>query len=328
MEQTSSPKVSVLMAVKDGEKYLREAVDSILTQTFSDFEFIIIDDGSLDGTAQILSEYSDPRIVLLKNDSSIGLTKSLNLGLEISKGEYIARMDADDVSLPDRLVTQVSFLDANPQVGVVGTAAYLVDSDNASRQLVQYPQHHDLLHWIMCFFENPILHPTVMFRLQWVKKMGGYTEAYVTSQDYNLWGRAVKNTKLANVQDVCLHLRKHGENISQLRYQQQQQSSLEIGASIISGILKFNVKPARFKSYCDFLWNGIQIPRREVPYIAGIIFRLSKTFLRNPQIIYSDKLWIVNNAIGRLDTLKQEMRLPFIVRVKLDYWARSLQYWV
>ena len=95
-------KVSVLMAVHNGEKYLRQAVDSILAQTFSDFEFIIVDDGSQDGTAHMLGEYLDPRIVLLKNETGIGLTKSLNLGLAIAKGDYIARMDADDISLPDR----------------------------------------------------------------------------------------------------------------------------------------------------------------------------------------------------------------------------------
>lgn len=314
------------MAVKDGEKYLREAVDSILAQTFSDFEFIIVDDGSQDETAKILSGYSDLRVVLLKNETSIGLTKSLNLGLEKAKGEYIARMDADDISLPHRLATQVSFLDENPQIGVVGTVAYLIDSNNVSGQLVQYPQHHDLLHWIMCFFENPILHPTVMFRSRPIKSLGGYSETYVTSQDYNLWSRAVQNTKLANVQDVCLHLRKHGENISKLKYQQQQQTSLEIGASVISGILKRSVKPARLKSYCDFLWNGIQIPKKEVLFVADIIFRLSKAFLRNPQVVHSEKLWIVDNAINRLNVLRQDLSLSLITRMKLDYYLRSLKH--
>jgi glycosyltransferase involved in cell wall biosynthesis len=314
------------MAVKDGERYLREAVDSILSQTFSDFEFIIVDDGSRDGTSQILDKYSDTRIVLLKNETSIGLTKSLNLGLEKAKGEYVARMDADDISLPHRLATQVSFLDANSQVGVMGTAAYLVDSDNISKQLVQYPEHHELLHWIMCFFENPILHPSVMFRLQVIQNLHGYNDAYVTSQDYNLWSCAVVNTKLANVEEICLHLRKHGENISKLKSEQQQLSSLAIGASLISRVLKANVKPAQLQSYCDFLWNGTQMPRHEVPFVANIIFRLSKVFLSNPQLTHSDRLWIVNNAIGRLDIIKQKVRLSFVMQMKLNYWVRSLKY--
>lgn len=320
-----APKVSVLMAVHNGEKYLRQAVGSILSQTYSDFEFIILDDGSQDRTTQILAEFSDPRIVLIKNETGIGLTQSLNLGLEKAKGEYIARMDADDISLPHRLATQVSFLDVRSEVGVVGTAAYLVDSDNISRHLVQYPESHDLIHWIMCFFENPIIHPSVMFRAQLTKKMGGYNDAYVTSQDYNLWSRLLINTKLANIQDVCLHLRKHDENISKLRYQQQQQSSLEIGVSIISSVLKIGLKSSDLQSYCNYLWNRTQMLEREGLFVAGIIFRLSKAFVSDPQIIHLDRLWIVNDAINKLKIVKQELNLSLVMRLKLYFWILSLK---
>jgi glycosyltransferase involved in cell wall biosynthesis len=319
-------KVSVLMAVHNGEKYLRMAMDSILSQTYSDFEFIIVDDGSRDGTSQILNQYSDARIVLIKNEIGIGLTKSLNLGLEKARGEYIARMDADDVSLPHRLGTQVSFLDDHFEVGVVGTGAYLIDSANTSWQLVQYPEHHDQLCWIMCFFENPMLHPSVMFRAQLIKNLGGYKDAFVTSQDYNLWSRAVVITKLANIQDVCLHLRKHDENISKLRSEQQRQTSLEIGASIISRILGVDVKTARLQSYCEFLWNKSWMSQREVLFVAEIIFRLANNFLEDPQINYEDRLWIKNNAIKKINKLQNKLNLSLIARMKLYLLIRSMKH--
>jgi hypothetical protein len=177
----------------------------------------------------------------------------------------------------------------------------------------------------MCFFANPIVHPSVMFRAQLIKNLGGYNDAYVTSQDYNLWSRAALHTRLANVQNACLHLRKHGENISQLKYQQQQQSSLEIGASVISRVIQADVKPSQIQSYCSFLWDGTQMNQYEVSFIAGLIFQLSKVFLDNPQMIYPDRLWIVNNAIARLNILKQKLKLPLVVRMKLCYWIWSLK---
>ncbi len=115
------PRVTVLMSVYNGEKYLREAIDSILNQTFKDFEFLIIDDGSTDSSADIIRSYTDFRIRLIQNEKNIGLTRSLNKGLKLAKGEYIARMDVDDISLPIRFEKQVSFLDKYEDVKLVGS---------------------------------------------------------------------------------------------------------------------------------------------------------------------------------------------------------------
>ena len=325
MEQTSAPKVSVLMAVKDGGKYLREAVDSVLAQTFSNFEFIIMDDGSQDGTAQILAEYSDPRVVLLKNKTSIGLTKSLNLGLGKAKGEYIARMDADDISLSGRLAAQVSFLNDHPEVGVLGTAASLIDSQGMVGDIVQYPERHSILCWIMCFFENPIIHPSVMFRKKMIMEVGGYDEKYVTSQDFNLWSRAAEYANLANIQDVYLYLRKHEENISHTRYHQQQEFSIKISASLISNNLNYKVQPAQINGYCDFLWNRIKMPGSTISFAAGVVYRLAKIFLGKPQMIPFDRLWIFENAVNRLNDLQKELGSHAFDTVKLDYWKWSLK---
>jgi glycosyltransferase involved in cell wall biosynthesis len=323
-------KVSVLMAVHNGEKYLRQAVESILKQTYSDFEFVIVDDGSGDNTVAILDEYAarDSRMVLARNDVNMGLARSLNRGLDLARGDYIARMDADDVNLPGRFAAQISFLEDHPDIGLVGTAAYFIDSRDSVGQLVQYPQSHDLLCWIMCFFENPVIHPSVMARRKIIKDLGGYDEACSTSQDYDLWSRMAARTKLANIQEAYLYLRKHEESISHTRHQMQQEFSLGISASLISRILNTGVQPVQIRRYCDFIWRHTGMSGNEILFAAGIIFRLAKKFLSDRHVDCQDRLWIFDNAIGRLNRFNQELSPSLITRMRLGYWKWSLKHLV
>ena len=118
----SHPKVTLLMSVFNGQSYLKEAIESILNQTFEDFEFLIINDASKDNSLRIIQSFDDSRIKLVHNSDNIGLTKSLNKGIDLAKGEFIARMDCDDISLPERLSMQVSFMDKNPDIGILSSA--------------------------------------------------------------------------------------------------------------------------------------------------------------------------------------------------------------
>src|SRR5258708_26173472 len=135
-----SPHVSVLMSVYNGARFIREAVDGILSQSFSDFEFIVIDDGSNDETGEILGAYCDVRMVIRRNSTNIGLPGSLNRGLSIARGEYVTRQDADDVSYPERLEEQVRFLDRNPKIAVLGTAYLEVYEDRKSTNRARMPE--------------------------------------------------------------------------------------------------------------------------------------------------------------------------------------------
>jgi hypothetical protein len=234
-------------------------------------------------------------------------------------------MDADDVSLPDRFAAQVQYLNAHPEVGVVGTASRIINSDGLGGQVVQYPESHDLLCWIMCFFENPIIHPSVMARKKIFKDVGGYNEACIRSQDYDLWSRIVSHTKLANMQEVCLHLRKHRESITQLHYQTQQEMSLQISAALISRILNMTVKPMQIQDYCDFLWKHRKMSDDKTLSAARIVFRLAKTFLSNTCMDPFDRLWIVKNAIDKLSRLDQELSPSPIIHMRLSYWKWSLK---
>jgi hypothetical protein len=200
------PKVTVLMPVYNGAPYLSDAISSILGQTFTDFEFIIINDGSTDNSIDIIKTFADPRICLVQNNGNLGLVISLNKGLMLARGEYIARMDADDISRPERLACQVKFMDENPLVGVCGSwVKYFGKTDNSN--IWKLPETSDE---IRCwqFYTVGVAHPSVMMRRQLFSEHGLlYDPNYRHIEDYELWGRAIKQMNFANIQKVLLDYR-------------------------------------------------------------------------------------------------------------------------
>ena len=161
------PKVTVLMSVYNGEKHLREAIDSILNQTFGDFEFLIINDGSTDRTADILQSYQDSRIKIIHNEKNIGLTKSLNKGLKLAKGEYLARMDADDISYPNRLEVQYEYMEKNPNVGIVGSWNDVIDDIGNTIGFWKCNYSSEEIYYILNF-RNCLTHCSVLFKKELV----------------------------------------------------------------------------------------------------------------------------------------------------------------
>jgi glycosyltransferase involved in cell wall biosynthesis len=180
------PRVSVLMSVLNGAAFLRPAIDSVLGQTFRDFEFIIIDNASNDGTAAILDGCHDERMVRLHNDEVRSLTQSLNRGLEIARGEYIARLDADDLAAPERLARQVAFLDAHPDVMLVASHLRIIDENDRVIGHFTSPTEHSGLYDDLAY-RNPIGHSAAMFRRAPVLALGSYPPNYVFAQDLALW---------------------------------------------------------------------------------------------------------------------------------------------
>ena len=215
-----NPKVTVLMSVYNGESYLGASIDSILNQTFKDFEFIIINDGSTDMTKEILESYTDPRISIINNDKNIGLTRSLNMGLELAGSEYIARMDADDVSLPERLEKQVKFLENNPTVILLGNWIEIIDDNGNVRSITRYPTDHCFIAWVL-LFKTCLAHPTVMYRRKEVLTIGAYNRELKYTQDYDLWVRLSKAGKIRQIPEVLLKVRKSKGSIED-RFQEQQ----------------------------------------------------------------------------------------------------------
>jgi glycosyltransferase involved in cell wall biosynthesis len=208
-----SPKISVILPVYNGEKYLAEAINSILSQTYRDFELIIVNDCSSDGTSEILSTYIDERIRIINNSSNLKLSRSLNKGIETAQGQFIARMDADDVSLPERFEKQVAFLEGHPEIGVVGCWVRRIDEKGNITGKIFRETRPEAIKWEL-FFGTPVPHPTVMIRAAVIKRAGGFSNDISAAVDYECWTRLVKTTKFANLAEFLLLYRMHTENMS------------------------------------------------------------------------------------------------------------------
>lgn len=191
--QNMMPKVSVITTVYNGEKYIREAIDGVLNQTFEDFELIVINDGSTDKTLEILRSYRDPRIIIIDNQKNIGIPKSLNKALGIARGEYIVRQDADDISLDTRLERQTKFLIENKDVGLVGTSYYTIDGDGREIGVAECPSGEKAIHFIGL--------PTIMVRRDCLEKMGGFREVFEIAEDYDLYLRLSEVFQIGTIRE-------------------------------------------------------------------------------------------------------------------------------
>ena len=222
------PKISVVMSVYNGTRYLQESVESIFNQSFANFEFIIIDDASTDNTWKILVDYADQdqRIKLLKNEKNIGLTKSLNKGLKLVRGEYIARQDADDVSLLQRFEKQVAFLDRHSEAVLVSCDIERIDAEGCHIGKFQRACEPDLVFWYLLFYNRLAGHSQVMFRRESVMNLDGYCENYRYSQDYELWCRLVETGKIVILPEVLLQQRFHSQRVSAAKKLEQRAYTL------------------------------------------------------------------------------------------------------
>ncbi|KAA6340156.1 putative glycosyltransferase EpsE [termite gut metagenome] len=205
LSNTNTHLVSIVMAVYNGEEFLAEAIDSMLKQTYKDFEFIIIDDGSIDESVKIIKSFGDPRIILLQNGENLNLATSLNRGIKYARGKYIARMDADDISLPKRLQRQVEYLEKHPEVGLVGVSRKLL-IEGKLKKIYNVHSHEEIA--IRLLFECPIIHSGVLFKKElFIANNLLYNASFYRVQDYELWGRAIRHIKFAVLPKVLLYYR-------------------------------------------------------------------------------------------------------------------------
>jgi hypothetical protein len=225
----SAPIVSVLLAVHNGEASVADAVRSVLAQTWTDWELVVVDDASTDATPAVLASFTDARLRTLRNPHNLGLTRSLNLGLRASRGRYIARLDADDTCHPDRLARQVAYLDAHPGVGLLGSAA------RVGEEVRRGPQDPTELRWWL-LFDNIFIHSSVMFRADLVREHG-YDESFPCAQDYALWSSWAECTGLALLPDPWVTLGTHAGQISQRRAAEQRALAERISLGNLSRCL-------------------------------------------------------------------------------------------
>ena len=206
------------MPVRNGARYLKQALESVLGQTFNDFEFLIINDGSTDETEEIAKGYAnkDDRVKVINNEKNLGLQKTLNKGVELSQGEYIARIDCDDIWLDKKkLQKQVSALDSNSDIGVIGTGFVSIDENEKELFRVKFPSNDEKIrnNILTC---NQLAHPSVVIRKKALDELGKYSEKkkYQHIEDYELWLRIGKKYKFANLDEYCLGYRIDSNGIS------------------------------------------------------------------------------------------------------------------
>jgi glycosyltransferase involved in cell wall biosynthesis len=207
--------ITVLMSVYNGERFLKESILSILNQSFKDFEFIIIDDGSTDNSKNILKEFSilDKRIRLINKKNS-GLTKSLNLGISMARGEWIARIDDDDISAPQRLEIQYSYAKLNKSLALIGSNFTLINLLGSESKFCKYPRQHNQLKELLIKKKKCFPHSSFFINSKIVKKINGYNERIKRSQDYELCLRLIEAGEINCIQKPLVKIRKHSFQVS------------------------------------------------------------------------------------------------------------------
>lgn len=207
------PLVTVLMAAYNGGRYLKSSIESVVNQSFRDFEFLIINDCSTDDSVKVIEDFNDARIVIHHNEKNIGQTKSLNVGLKLAKGKYIARMDADDLAFPTWLEKLVTCFEKKPEYAVIGAAAVVIDDIGKKKEIRRAPINlNEIIFRI--FFAPPVNHVSVLMNKAIILKMGGYDEEFKITQDYELWSQLIRRDySIINVPDILVSYRVHSQSI-------------------------------------------------------------------------------------------------------------------
>lgn len=248
--------VSVILATHNGAAYIKQSIDSVLSQSYDQFELLIINDASTDTTENIVSAIRDTRIRYVANKNRLGLTKSLNKGISLTHGEYAARIDDDDVWCnKDKLALQVLFLKENPAVGLVGTSAEVVSSDMKKMYTLQYPLRDEALRREM-LLRNQFIHSSVVMRRAVLEDIGDYDESVLYAQDYELWLRIGSKYKLANIMNICVQLRQRPHSVSS-------QKRLRQWISFVRSTFRYRkVYPSFYRYlsvYCrEFMLNSVR----------------------------------------------------------------------
>ena len=230
----SEIKMSVVMPVYNGREYLYEAIESILKQSFTDFEFIIINDCSTDNSLEIIQSFSDQRIKLINNTNNLGQGNTLNKGFDLSQGEYIARMDQDDISLPDRLKEQISFMEKNKHIGISGTWAKIIGKKEGP--IIKHgsnPKRNKAT----LLFHTCLVHPSIIIRKNvFENNQFKFNQDYAPNDDYELWTRISKNVNISNIKKVLFFYRVHESSASIKKAKQKKENKNKIWEAQLKNI--------------------------------------------------------------------------------------------
>lgn len=300
MRSLTHPQITVLMAVYNGSAFLRHAIDSILEQTFTNYEFLIINDASTDASGGIIASYHDPRIRVVNNRTNLGLTKSLNIGLKLAKGALIARMDADDLSHPQRLAKQIALMKTDNNYGLIAGGMEVIDEKGKVRSVSKNDYTPEKIYSELQF-RNFIPHSSVLFKKDLILNLGGYNQKFKYAQDYALWVSLSQIAKLNAVNESLIKWRNTDGNISNLRKREQQAIVKEIVTHNIRSLTGKNY-PYEYLRFLGGYWYHLKdIPQREYPRLIGIMQEIIKGLLRKaPGFLDRTKLKLILDAKLRL----------------------------
>jgi glycosyltransferase involved in cell wall biosynthesis len=276
----TTPLVSVVMSVYNGERYICEAIQSILNQTFSEFEFIIINDGSIDGTGAILDRYErvDGRISVYQQEHC-GLIASLNRGCRQARGKYIARMDADDISLALRLKRQVHYMERHPEIGVLGTWIEYIDENGMRGKDWRMPTVPGLIGWSL-LFGTCIAHPSVLMRRDVIERLDFYHPEALYAEDYDLWTRVCIVSRIANIPEILLQRRLWHDSVCSRHSEVQEQNVVKIMHSKILLLLGSEVSCETIANLRRLVTESIIVDLQQVQSLATLVLRLYRAYLK------------------------------------------------
>ncbi|MCX5998702.1 MAG: glycosyltransferase [Chloroflexi bacterium] len=300
---SDSPEVTVLMSVYNGGKYLEEAIKSILSQTLRDFEFVIINDGSTDGTAEVLARYAgtDCRLRVYHQENQ-GVSAARNRGFCLARGQYIAIMDADDVSLPARLAREVQFMEAHPDVGVVGTRVECMDGNGRRLNEWHYPMAPNLIGWHM-IFRCCLADPSVMMRRDIVAQLCPYDASMRVAADYDMWIRALPITRLANLPEVLLRHRLWPERLSARYRETQEETTVRIMHSAVTRLLGREISMEAVSSLRLAVSGTAPSDPRQAEATATLIQQICEAYLATASPSRSECRTIAHDAGWKITRL-------------------------
>ncbi len=304
------PTISVIMSVFNSEDYLKEAIESILNQTYKEFEFLIIDDASTDSSAEIIQSFKDPRIKYIKTEVNLGLTKSLNKALKLAEGEFIARMDADDVSEVNRFEVQYNFLSKNTEFVMAGSLGTLIDENDKVKGDMVVPTDPSEINGAMYFY-NQFIHSSVMFNKASILDAGMYNETYKRAQDYELWLRLItKGNKITILPEKLIRYRDHPMNITTVSAGSQSEFASMAQQIFIKNMLHVDVTTRNIFNYKKVIEKHIPL---SITSFVQIMISLKKMYnalkaLINDQktiAYFSNCLDIIINTQFRNEVLRK-----------------------
>jgi len=282
------PKVSVFIPVYNGGKFIANSLNSILKQTFQDFEVIVVNDGSTDNTLEVLSTFLDSRISVYSNPGNKGLTYTRNRGLDLAKGEYLAINDCDDFSHQERLQRQVDFLDQHQKVGVVGTSANRIVNGELER-IWAYPASVDDIKCRL-FWGSAVINPTAMLRMSFIQKHNlRYREEFPPCEDYDFFERAINLFEIRNIPEVLLEYNLHGQNVTLTMNSKMRDSSNVIGLRQVQklGLQLSEQEKIIFKKALNFDFNNTETELQQLKIIfESIVDKNQEQQVYKPEILH------------------------------------------